>query len=77
MEEFITSPAGLKEYPIFKYTKEEHARSMVEDGEIRISPLSSFRDTEMYGAEIGDYQEGASSVEAKNFILTNDFKTQE
>lgn len=43
---------------MYKYTKEKYAKSLVEDGIVYISALSSFHGAPSFNLAIGDYQEG-------------------
>jgi hypothetical protein len=43
---------------LYKYLKREHARRWLSMGEVRIGVLSAYRETERFGAEIGDPDEG-------------------
>lgn len=43
---------------LYKYLKREHALRWLSKGEVRIGVLSVYRDTERYGEEIGDPDEG-------------------
>jgi hypothetical protein len=55
---YFMEPLENFDGPVFKYLPEIHARSMVENGEVRIGTLWSFQSTETHGDEIGDRREG-------------------
>ena len=45
-------------HAVYKYLPEQHAKSLIREGKIRIGTLYDFRKTEEYGGEIGDENEG-------------------
>lgn len=56
--------------PTFKYLPYKYARTMVEHGEVKITPLSNFRDTVGYGESIADADEGEALIRLQNISQT-------
>ncbi|OBU18310.1 hypothetical protein AYY19_00020 [Photobacterium aquimaris] len=49
-------------YPAFKFQSAEHAKSMLEDGQVYLARISDFRDANNHGGTIFDDREGQVSL---------------
>lgn len=55
-------PKGMVMAILYKYMHMEHAKSLIENGTVRIGTLYEYRNTEKHGTTIGDDLEGTKSV---------------